>query len=102
MDCLGTRPKGDFILTASRNSEDVEDKSARDFILSLVHPLREGVRWQKFNDAVAAPEILLIGPLPGEKYYEEDSEEDENKMPSVSGSRKTFIRITSRWISSRL
>jgi hypothetical protein len=41
-------------------------------------------------DAVAAPEILLIGPLPGEKYYETDSDEDENKIPSGRGLGKDF------------
>jgi hypothetical protein len=36
-------------------------------------------------DAVAAPKILFIGPLPGGKYYEEDSDENENEMPIEKG-----------------
>ena len=80
----------DFILTISRKAEDEEDESATDFILSLIYMLREGSRWQELIDAVAAPEILLIGPLPGEKYCEEDSDDHETEIPSVGSLEKDF------------
>ena len=50
----------------------------------------EGVRWQELIDVVADLEILLIGLLPGEKFYEKDSDEDENEMPRVNGLEKDF------------
>lgn len=48
------------------------------------------MRWQELIDVVANPEILLIGPLPGEKFYEKDSDEDDNKMPRVNALEKDF------------
>jgi hypothetical protein len=79
-----------FTLTVSSNVEDDLDVSATYFILTLVLTLREGGRWQELIDAVAAPEILLIGQDRGEKYDEEDGDDDENKMPSVGSLEKHF------------
>lgn len=73
-------------------SEECEEKCATEFTLNIVHGLREGGRWQELIDAVASPEILLIGVHHSEENDEEDSDEDEIYIPNIRKLEKEFYK----------
>jgi hypothetical protein len=76
----------------SEKAEVEEDESAINFTLSIVHMVREGRRWQQLIDAVASPEILLIGLDRWGKNDEEDNDDYKNEIPSVRSLEKEFYK----------
>lgn len=79
-----------LILFLSQKAEVDQNDSATDFTLSIALMVREGGRWQELIDAVAAPEILLIGRSNGEERDEEDGDDCKAGIPSVGSLEKHF------------
>jgi hypothetical protein len=65
-------------------------ESVTDFVMSIVHMVREGGRWLELIDAVGAPEILLIGRGHDDKYGENDAVDHKNAPPSAAILEENF------------
>ena len=79
-----------IILRLSQHAEDEDAESVTDFVMSIVHMIREGGRWLELIDAVGAPEILLIGRGHGDKYGENDAVDHKNAPPSAAILEENF------------
>jgi hypothetical protein len=79
-----------MILRLSQLAEDEDGESVTDFVMSIVHMIREGGRWLELIDAVGAPEILLIGRGHGDKYGENDAVDHRNAPPSAAILEENF------------